>query len=73
MSQSSDKMVNRTIPEQWDKFIAVAATLSYGRIEQIEFRDKKPRFVRLVYDLNFDDLQDLQKKFEELRTLPLIE
>jgi hypothetical protein len=59
-------MVQRELPIEWDKFIEVAKSL-----EKIEFRDGKPKFVRLVYDLSFDDLDDLKKKFDELRTLPL--
>lgn len=73
MNNQQEKTVNRNIAPQWDKFIAIASTLCYGRIEQIEFRDKRPKFVRLVYDLNFEDLDDLRKKFDELRTIPMID
>lgn len=71
--QKPPRIVNRDISEQWSKFIDVASTIHYGRIEQMEFRDKKPRFIRLTYDLNFEDLPDLQNKLEELRTLPLLD
>ena len=63
--------VQRAILPQWDRFIAVAESIKYGSLEKIEFRDGKPRFMRLVYDLSFDDLEDLKKKFDELKTLPL--
>lgn len=65
------RMVQRELPIEWDKFMDVAKSIKYGSLEKIEFRDGKPRFVRLVYDLSFDDLDDLKKKFDELRTLPL--
>ena len=63
--------IQRAIAPQWDRFMAVAESIKYGSLEKIEFRDGKPRFVRLVYDLSFDDLADLKKKFDELKTLPL--
>lgn len=64
-------MIQKMIPAQWDRFIEIAKSIKYGSLEKIEFRDGKPKFVRLVYDLSFDDLDDLKKKFDELRTLPL--
>jgi len=70
-SGGSDKMIQRALPIEWDRFMEVAKSIKYGSIENIQFRDGKPKFVRLVYDLSFDDLDDLKKKFDELRTLPL--
>lgn len=55
---------------EWAAFIAFAQTLHYGRMESMEFRGKRPRFVRLVYDLNFENLADLNRKLEELHALP---
>lgn len=65
--------VMREVPIQWDWFIRIAETIHYGKVEKIEFRDKKPKFVRLTYDLDFENPEDLKKKLDELRTLPLIE
>jgi hypothetical protein len=65
--------VLRELPAKWDWFIKIAESIHYGRIEKIEFREKQPRFVRLVYDLNFENEEDLKKKLEELKTIALIE
>jgi hypothetical protein len=63
--------IQRELSPAWDIFIKLAETIHFGRLEQMEFRGKQPRFVRLTYDLNFDDVEDLQKKLDELRTIPL--
>lgn len=72
MMQQEPQDIVRAINPNWDRFIRIAETIHYGKIEAIEFRGKKPRFVRLTYDLNFEDLADLQNKLDELRTLPLV-
>lgn len=56
----------------WETFRKIAETIHYGRIDHIEIRENLPRFVRVSYDLKFDDAEDLRKKLEELRTLPLL-
>lgn len=67
----NEPKVQRALTPQWAQFMAMAESIKYGSLEKIEVRDGKPRFVRLVYDMNLDDSEDLKKKFDELRTLPL--
>lgn len=56
----------------WAFFQKIAETIHYGRIDHIEIRDNQPRFVRVSYDLKFDDAEDLKRKLDELRTLPIL-
>ncbi len=73
MNQEQEKLYRAEISARWVWFMKIAETIHFGRFEQIEFRNNRPRFVRLVYDLNFEDVEDLAKKLEELRTLPIVE
>ncbi len=65
--------VSREVPQQWDWFIRLAETIHYGTIDKIEFREKKPKFVRLNYDLDLEDIDKLKKVLDEFRTISLIE
>lgn len=61
----------REISPAADRFLTIAGSIKYGTIEKIEIREGEIKRFRISYDINLDDLDDVRKKLEELKSIPL--
>ncbi len=63
--------VLREISAEEEHFLLIANSIKYGSIEKIEMREGIIRRFKIAYDINLDDLPDVKKKLDELRSIPL--
>ena len=61
----------REISAEDDQFLTILKSVKFGQVEKIEMREGAIRRFRLSYDINLDDLDDVMKKLEELKSIPL--
>lgn len=73
MSGNQEKKIRilREISPEQDRFLQIADSIKYGAIEKLEIREGIIRRFRIAYDINLDDLGDVRKKLEELKSIPL--
>ena len=64
------KILRQISPED-DQLLVIIKSVKFGSVEKIEINNGAIRRFRLSYDINLDDLDDVQKKLAELRSLPL--
>lgn len=70
-SEAKKTRVLKEITAQEDVFLTITKSIKYGSIEKIEMREGTIRRFRLAYEINLDDLDDVRKKLDELRSFPL--
>jgi hypothetical protein len=74
MNQNDKKIrILREIREDEDRFLLIMRSIKYGTIDKVEIREGTIKRFRLSYDINLDDLDDVKKKFDELKSIPLLD